>query len=370
MKSRLKIVHTESHCQWGGQEMRVFNESRWMSQRGHHIVIIAPKDSVIYEKARQESWEIYDVSFNELGMLKDFFRMRRLLKKIQPDVLNTHGNIDSKVVLAAAAGLGIPCVIRSRHSTPRIKDLWYNRILYRKLSHYIFTSAQFVKDQIVRDLGVSENKVFSLPSGFFIPSHLPEHEEARLALAIELSLSHDTRFIGFVGRLSSEKGLPFLIEAFFKIKDIFPGHHLVLIGKGDMLQRLKQQVRHYNIHDRVHFLGYRDNPWSYFRAYDCFMLVSSRYEAAAKVIQQAMYAGCPVIGTDAGGIPDIVIHKETGLLVPPDNSEQLAEAILQTLENPDVAKHRAEKAFRYVCDNHTIDVMGERILGLYERLLS
>jgi len=71
-----------------------------------------------------------------------------------------------------------------------------------------------------------------------------------------------------------------------------------------------------------------------------------------------------------GGIPDIIIHKETGLLVPPDNSEQLAEAILQTLENPDAAKHRAEKAFRYVCNNHTIDMMGERILGLYERLLS
>ncbi len=285
-------------------------------------------------------------------------------------MLNTHGNIDSKVVLAAAAGLGIPCVIRSRHSTPRIKDLWYNRILYRKLSHYIFTSAQFVKDQIVRDLGVPENKVFSLPSGFFVPPDLPEHEESRRALAAELSLSHDTRFIGFVGRLSSEKGLPFLIEAFFKIKDIFPGCHLVLVGKGDLLQRLKQQVQQYSIHDRVHFPGYRDNPWIYFRAYECFMLVSSRYEAAAQVIQQAMYAGCPVIGTDAGGIPDIVIHNETGLLVSPDNTEQLAEAILQTLNYPDAAKRRAEKAFRYICGNHTIDVMGERILGLYERLIS
>ncbi len=363
-------MHTESHCQWGGQEMRVFNESRWMSQRGHDIVIIAPKHSVIYEKAYREGWEIYEASFNEFGMLKDFFRVRRLLKKIRPDVLNTHGNIDSKVVLAAAAGLGIPCVIRSRHSTPRIRNSWYNRILYRKLSHYVFTTATFVKEQIVNDLGVSENKVFSLPSGFFIPSDLPEHEHARQALAAELSLSPDTRFIGFVGRLSSEKGLPFLTEAFFKIKDIFPEYHLAMVGKGDMLQRLEQQTRQYSIQDRVHFLGYRDNPWSYFRAFDCFMLVSSKYEATAQVIQQAMYARCPVIGTNIGGIPDIVIHNETGLLVPPDSAEQLAEAILQILKNPDSAKCRAEKAFGYVCGNHTIDVMGERILGLYERRLS
>lgn len=370
MKLRLKIVHTESHCQWGGQEMRVFNESRWMSQRGHHIILIAPKHSVIYEKASREGWEVHEVSFNELGMLKDFFRVRRLLKKIQPDVLNTHGNVDSKVVLMASAGLGIPCIIKSRHSTPRIRNSWYNRILYRKLSHYVFTTATFVKKQIVNDLGVSENKVFSLPSGFVIPSDLPEHEQARRALAAELSLNPDTRFIGFVGRLSSEKGLPCLIEAFDKIKDIFSGHHLILVGKGAMQSRLEQQARQHNIQHRVHFLGYRDNPWLYFRAFDCFMLVSSKYEATAQVIQQAMYARCPVIGTDAGGIPDIVVHRETGLLVPPDKAESLAEAILQILENPDSAKLRAEKAFRYVRDHYTIDVMGNQILGLYERLIS
>jgi len=190
---KLKILHTESHHQWGGQEMRVVNESRWMSQRGHHIILMAPKDSIIYQKAHHEGWEIYDVSFNRSGMLRDCFRVRSLLRKIQPDVLNTHGNTDGKVVLTAAIGLEIPCVIKSRHSTPPIKNRWYNRMLYQKLSHYVFTSAISVKKQLIRDLGVSEEKVFSLPSGFFIPSELPEHEAARYALTVEAALSTDLR---------------------------------------------------------------------------------------------------------------------------------------------------------------------------------
>jgi len=366
---KLKILHTESHHQWGGQEMRVVNESRWMSQRGHHIILMAPKDSIIYQKAHHEGWEIYDVSFNRSGMLRDCFRVRSLLRKIQPDVLNTHGNTDGKVVLTAAIGLEIPCVIKSRHSTPPIKNRWYNRMLYQKLSHYVFTSAISVKKQLIRDLGVSEEKVFSLPSGFFIPSELPEHEAARYALTVEAALSPDTRFIGFIGRLSHEKGLTFLIDAFSKIKDILLNYHLILVGSGGFLSTLKEQVRQLDIQDRVHFLGYRQNPWPYFRAFDCFTLVSSKYEAAAQVIQQSMYAKCSVVGTDVGGIPDLIVHKETGLLVLPDHAELIGKAILQSIKDPESAKQRVEKAFRHVCANHTIDAMGEKILEIYRQAI-
>ncbi len=358
-------MHTESHRQWGGQEMRVFNESRWMIRNGHQIVIIAPKESRIFEHAKNEGWETHDIPFNKFGMLKDFFRLRSLLRKIRPDVLNTHGNTDAKVALTAARGLGIPCIIRSRHSTPPVRNSWYNRLLYRKWCDYVFTSANFVKDQLVKDLDVSENNAFSLPSPFFPPSDLPGHEEARLKLAEELNLDSGSRFIGYVGRLSPEKGLTFLLEAFARIKERLSNYHLVLVGKGDFLSVLEEQVVKENMQGRVHFSGFKDDPWPYYKAFDCKVLASSKYEAAAQVIQQAMYAHCPVVGTEAGGIPDLIGHEKTGLLVPPDNSEKLADALLMTIENPDATALRAEKAFEYVKANHTYDVLGNRILDIY-----
>ncbi|OQX23783.1 MAG: hypothetical protein BWK80_24180 [Desulfobacteraceae bacterium IS3] len=369
MKRGLKILHTESHRQWGGQERRVFTECRWMSQKGHHIILLAPKQSEVYQRGSKEGWEVYDIPFTRIGMLKDFFLVRALLRKVRPDVLNTHGNTDSKVALAAAGGLKIPCVIRSRHSTPAVRNSWYNRLLYRKFSDYIFTTANCITDQLVRDLDVSRDRIFTLPSGMIARSDLPAHEDARQSLSAELGLGAETRFIGFVGRLSNEKGLTFLIEAFFKLRDIILNYHLVLIGQGGFLPRLEAQVRERNLRDRVHFLGYRENTWHYFRAFDCHVLASSKYEGTPQVILQAMFAECPVVGTNAGGIPDVIVHEETGLLVPPDNADLLAEAILKTLRDETSAKRRTRNALHYVHANHTLDKMGEKILEIYRKRL-
>ncbi len=365
----LKILHTESHREWGGQERRVFTECRWMSQKGHHIILLAPGQSEVYRRGDKEGWEVYDIPFTRIGMLKDFFRVRALLGKIRPDVLNTHGNTDSKVALTAASGLKIPCVIRSRHSAPAVSNSWYNRLLYRDFSDYILATANCVTHQLVRDLDISTDRIFTLPSGVIPCSDLPEHEDARQSLSAELGLDAETKFIGFVGRLSNEKGLTFLIDAFFKIRDIIPKYHLVLVGEGGFLSTLEAQVREKNLRDRVHFPGYRENPWPYFRAFDCFILASSKYEGTAQVILQAMFAECPVVGTNAGGIPDVITHEETGLLTPPDNADLLAEAILKTLGDETSAKRRTENALRYVQANHTVDKMGEKILEIYRKRL-
>lgn len=150
----LTIVHTESHRQWGGQERRVFHEGEWMRARGHRLVLLAPEGTPVSDHARNAGWEVHPIAFTRLSLPGDVFRVRRLLREIRPDVLNTHGNTDAKVGLTAARGLGIPCVIRSRHITPPVSNTWYNRLLYRTLCHYVFTTSQTAADGLVRDLGV------------------------------------------------------------------------------------------------------------------------------------------------------------------------------------------------------------------------
>lgn len=362
---KLRILHTESHCQWGGQERRVFSESQWMCRKGHHIIILTPKGTPLWENANKEGWETCHVSFDRLRMAGDCFRVRGFLRKIRPDVLNTHGNTDSKVALTAAMGLNIPCVIRSRHSTPAVRNSWYNRLLYGKLSHHVFTTANCISAQLVRDLGIPGERVLTLPSGISPRPGLPDHKDARDMLIKSLGLGSGTRFVSFVGRLSDEKGLPCLTDAFAGIRDTIPDYHLIIVGDGDMLPTLRKQVREHQLGDRVHFLGYRDNPWPYFRASDCHVLASPEYEGVPQVILQAMFAGCPVVATNAGGIPDIVVHGKTGLLVPPEDPGQLGMAILQTLGNAASSERQTERAFEYVLANHTLDVMGEKILRVY-----
>ncbi|WP_054702221.1 glycosyltransferase [Desulfosarcina cetonica] len=302
-------------------------------------------------------------------MVNDIFRLRAILRQVRPDVLNTHGNTDSKVGLVAAWGLSIPCVIRTRHSTPPVGNSWHNRLLYRRLSDVVFTTAACVSRQIHRDLGVPEERIKTVPSGIDCPADLLDRDVARIRLAEELGLDDHQRFIGFVGRITGSKGVPVLIDAFAAIKDRIPDHHLVIVGDGNLFTELTRQVAERGLQTRIHLLGYRDDPWPYYRAMDIFVLTSLRYEGVPQSMLQAMFAQCAVIGTDVGGIPDIVSHGETGLLVPPEDPARLSEAFLHTIENPDATRKRVASALAEVQREHTLSAMGAKILTVYERTL-
>lgn len=366
---KLTIVHTESHTQWGGQEIRIFNECAWMHRRGHRIVIIAPRGACLYRRSLQEGWQTHAVAFRDLGLPADMLRLRHLLRSIRPDVLNTHGNIDSKAGLTAAWGLGIPCVIRSRHHSPPVRPSWYNRMLYRRLCHVVLTTGDIITRQLVSDLDAGHERVITLTSGVSPPHGLPDPGAARRSLSAELGLPEATRFIGCVSLLDPGKGQTVLIDAFRRIVTLFPHHHLVFIGDGRYQSVLERYVPP-EISGRVHFPGFRENPWPYFRALDCHVLASKRYEGTPQVILQAMFAGCPVVATRTGAIPGIVEHEATGLLAAPEDVRSLADAVERTLRNPKKAAWRAQRALRHVRAHHTLDVMGEKTLTIYQQVMA
>jgi glycosyltransferase involved in cell wall biosynthesis len=341
-----------------------------MKKNGHRPLLAAPPKSQIYTRAKASGLTVFPMSFNNLTAIADVIRVRGLLRKVRPHVLNTHGNMDAKVGLIAARGLGIPCVIRSRHHSHPVSPAWHNKLMYRRLSHYIFTTAQCVSDQISKDLAVEPAKVITVASGIIVPDRLTEPEDAICRLQQEFSLDRSARFIGSVAMLRDWKGHRFLVDGFAQIHDQFPHHHLVIVGDGDEMNALTQARDRQGLTHKIHFTGFRDNPWPYFRAFDLNVLASTKNEGIPQVLLQAMYAGCPVIGTCVGGIPDIIENGINGLLVAPENASALARTMAKALNDRQETDKRAKRAFRLVSKNHTIDAMGIRILDLYQRAFS
>lgn len=363
----LTIIHTESHRAWGGQEIRVLNECIWMRKKGHRTLLLAAKESQIYSKAKEAGQDVLPMTFDGKTAVFDVVRLRRLLKKYTPDVLNTHGNMDAKIGLLAALGLGIPCVIRSRHHSHPVSPSWHNKILYRHLSHYIFTSAQCITEQIIRDLGVAAAKVVTVSSGVTPPDIMQEKKQARFNLQDSLQIDQRTRFIGSVARLSDWKGHRYIIEAFTAIADQFPLHHLVIVGDGSEMEKLKSQARQSGFSGRIHLLGFKKNPWPFFRAFDMHILASTKNEGNSQTIPQAMISKCPAIGTKAGGTPELIEDKETGLLVDAADSVALAHAMAAILNNPEKTKSMTQKAYTVAMSKYTNEVMINRILWLYQQ---
>lgn len=362
-----KIIHTTCHTAWGGLEKRVLNESLWMADKGHQVIIIAPENTPLLQKANEHGLKLYPMAFKRLSALSDYSRLIRIFNQEKPHIVNTHGNTDSKIALPAAKKAHIPCRILSRHISTPVNNSWYNRLLYKKLSHYTFTTADYTKRHLQEVFNLPDQQIVSIPSGIVEPAGLTPKDEERRALAAKLNLDPCTRFIGFAGRLSLEKGVDTLLKGFHKAADHIP-HHLVIAGTGEasFLDRMSELARNLDIENRVHFIGFQENVWPFYRSLDCKILPSV-FEGIPQVLIEAMYALCPVIGSRTGGIADIITHDETGLLFDVGQSDELCEMIVKTIDNPRATNERAQNAEQKIKRCHTIETMGQKIIHIYQR---
>lgn len=372
MQSLYKILHTTCHTQWGGLEKRIFNECVWMEKNGHKIVVVAPKNTPLFLKAKKHGFNVYGVEFKRLSIIKDYKTLKRLFLNEKPDIINTHGNKDSKLALWAAKKANIPLRILSRHISAHVKNSWYNRVLYKRLCHYVFTTADYTTKHLQKVFKLNEMQIFSMPSGIIEPDHLIEKNDARKSLAQELGLDTETKFIGFVGRVSNDKGVATILEAFKKIQHTLPGYHVAIVGSGtdEYLALLETLAANLGITDYVHFTGFKEDVWPYYRALACKVLPSRDingvpFEGVPQALLEAMASECPVIGSKSGGIVDIINHEKSGLLFDTGDGSDLADKIQQTLQDTDATRIRVETARDHVKKYHTIDSMGRNINRIY-----
>ena len=372
MKAVSKILHTTCHKGWGGLEKRILNESVWMEQHGYKIILVVPKDTPLYQKAKKNGLKVYGINFKFMSALQNYNQLLRIIYNEQPDAVNTHGNKDAKIALLAAKRSGVPLRILSRHISAPVHNTWLNRLLYRKWPHYIFTTAGYTSRHLKSVFKLSDMQVFSMPSGIIEPESLPEPQDARLQMTKEQCLSPETRFIGFVGRVGTDKGVGKLVEAFGQVKEKLPGHCLLIVGDGHpvYLEELRQLADQSGLGKRIFFTGFRENIWPCYRALDCCVLPSQNiqgvpFEGVPQSLLEAMYAGCPVIGSNSGGITDIIEDQVTGLLFNPDSPSEIAARLLETLSNKELTAQRVQEAKDRVDHHHTINAMGQAITRIY-----
>lgn len=372
MRSLYKIVHTTCHTQWGGLEKRIFNESVWMRKKGHEVILVAPSKTPLFLKAKEYGFKVYGIEFKRLSVIKDYKLLKYIFYNEKPDIINTHGNKDSKLALLAAQKTDVPLRILSRHISAHVRKSLYNRILYKKLCHYIFTTADYTTEHLKKKFKLKDMQIFSIPSGVIEPDQLLEKDKARKALAGELGLDPGTRFMGFVGRVSKDKGVLTMLRAFKEINPKLLGYHIAIVGEGtdEYINFLKKKANALGIRPHVHFTGFKEDIWPYYRAFDLKILPSVNisgvpFEGVPQALLEAMLCECPVIGSKSGGIVDIIEHKKTGLLFDPSDPSDLASKILLTLQHEAATKERVQTARDLVKRHHTIDAMGRNIIRIY-----
>lgn len=214
-------------------------------------------------------------------------------------------------------------------------------------------------------LGPYQNKCITIP--FAVNEEIEKKGKQYLNEAIP-SRSKYCRFL-FVGRLVYYKGIDILLQAFTMINNA----ELTVIGCGNLEGKLRRYVEEYGMSDRIHFLGKVEEEQLYhaFSSCDVFVLPSIEKSEAFGLVQlEAMAYGKPVINTNLpSGVPEVSIHGITGLTVKPGNVRELGDAMQWFIDHPEERCTMGTEARKRLESSYTIQVMSNKVLDLYERLL-
>jgi glycosyltransferase involved in cell wall biosynthesis len=248
----------------------------------------------------------------------------------------------------------------------RLVDGW----TARHLTDHFHAVSGAVKSATVQALGIDPNRVTVVERGRD-PGRLGEPSAVRRARVRDaLRLRQDTPVIVTVGRQEFQKAQPDLVSAFDLIARSRPEAELLLVGRlGNGSQDVSDRVDRSPYRDRIRALGHRDDVADILAAADVFAL-PSLYEGFPGAAIEAMALGLPVVATQIPTMREVVEEGGSGFLVPPGNSEWLAEAIGRVLDDADMSRRLGERGRELFLTRLTADQSHRRMIELYERLVS
>jgi len=304
------------------------------------------------------------VPMRKLYDIQSIFQLTGFLNKNRFDVVNTHSGVDSWIGGIASRVAKVPVLARTRHLNISLKRNLLNFVHY--LPDVYITCGDNMRSNLVSNCGFPADKVVSIPTGvgseFF---DVKKNVEAKL----KYGLLPDSIVITNVGVLRSVKGHEITLMSVKAVVRVFPNAKYLIVGNGPRKEALMKLTDELGIAEHVIFTGFAEDIPEIYSCSDVAVL-SSLSEGLPQSLLQAMAAGIPVVATKVGGVPEVVIHEKTGLLVESGDHEGLAKGIIRILQNRDEAEQMSRDARELILKEHTADKMIDKIEGLYKKLLS
>jgi glycosyltransferase involved in cell wall biosynthesis len=309
-------------------------------------------------------------------LVRQFLRIRAHIRRHGYDVVHTHTSVAGALGRVAAWSARTPVRVHMLHAyaghagVPQPKRSLY-RLVERALglvtTHYV-AGSRFIRDVGVRHRLFRSRDVTVIPySSRMTVGDVAEGGRARLRA--ELGLPPDAQLIALVGRIEDQKGVDLLVRAVPAVVAQVPGAHVLVVGDGTRRAEVEALAHELGVADRVHVTGWRHDLPDVMRAVDLLAL-PSRWEAFGIVNLEAMAAAKPVVGFAVEGVPEVVVHGETGLLSPAGDVDALARDLVRVLTDPSLAVRLGEAGRRRFVEHFMPERMVQAHVELYDELIS
>ena len=267
--------------------------------------------------------------------------------------------------------LGIPVCIGISHGFGEYEPFWRRqraRLLIDDAWHFVGVSPAVKQYLLDRKCGFTEENTTAITNAFDITQAETEQFSRQQAREL-LNLPQAARIIGAAGRLVKVKGHIHLIQAFAKVSGKHPDTHLAVIGEGREEANLRAEIARFGMQEKIHLVGFFPGAKRYVRAFDIWTMPSLS-EGLGLALLEGMCGHLPIIGSRIPAMQPL-IEGAGGILVPAGDAAALAEALDRYLSLPPAdLVSTGEKAYEYLCKNHSIAEYRAKYLDLVENALS
>lgn len=363
------MLHIDTEKGWRGGEEQVKNLVNWSSSQGVEHILMISRGSTFEKKAQElKAKALYVTRFLGEADLFAAIKIARAVKSHGVAIIHAHTAHAHALALLAKTLLGgkVKVVVTRRVDFHPLRGK-FGRIKKWKYLYgvdlYVAIS-QKVKE-VLLTTGVPEGKVKVIYSGVDPKRVQGGRSEV---LREKYSVGEEFLIIGNLSHFVPHKAHEDLIKAFKLVKGKGYKVKLFLAGEGERESYLKDMVKRLGLEADVFFIGFQEDVRDLFAFFDLFV-ISSREEGLCSSIIEAFIAGCPVVATDAGGIPELVKEGLTGLLAKRGDPFSLAEKISFALSNKPLMKEMAERAREFALGNLTAEKMAREYLKVYQEVV-
>ena len=380
MKPRIRVAYVLTPITFGGAEKVSLNFLSNVDLKQidlHVIALVRPweKPPLLLEQVKRLGITYTTLPSRKrpgtdpLRILRVIWALFRVFRQQQFDLLHAHGYYADICALPIARVRRIPALSTCHgfiNTDWKLQlnnrlDLWALRLCSRIL---------VVSDEIRNGLekrGIKKERICVITNAVPIPPLMNQNDKGHRCFRQQHGFSSEDFVFVYVGRLSEEKGLCFLLEAFAGLIRDSVSARLVLIGDGPQRELLEQRVAELDLERQVSLVGFQSQVSPWLAIADCFVL-SSLTEGTPMALLEAMAAGVPVVATEVGGVPDVITSGVNGLLVPCANADALRNGMSRIIDHPELRdKYRCE-ARKTVESRYSVQPWCQKILQIYQDL--
>lgn len=367
----VKILNVISDSNIGGAGRVLLNYLKYYDSAAFDVSVCLPAGSLLTQPLKNAGAAVYALEINtdKSFDLKDIKKIKALIKKINPDIVHTHGSLSGRI----AARQCRKTVIYTRHSvfpvSPRLKSglgRFINKTINEHYADRIIAVSTAAKENLT-DAGISDTLIDVVVNGVEQLQRITLEESSLLRAQYGIT---DGDFVpGILARIEAYKGHMIILEAIKLLTDEGRKVKLLIAGTGTYEETVRNKAKEMGLSDSVIFLGFVSDVAPILSILDVQLNASYGTEATSLSLLEGMSIGLPAIVSDYGGNPYVIEHERNGLVFHSRDSNALADCIKRLMDDPGLKKEIEENAIRIFNNCFTGQIFAETIESIYTKTL-